>query len=299
LADRLFDETFLRKLEQLSLIAHKIKSGHFQGQRRSTKRGTSVEFADYRNYVHGDDLRHVDWNIYARLERPFVKLFEEEEDLAVHILVDSSLSMDWPTTENNNGINKWNYARRTAASLAYVALSGGDIVKLTLINPQKQVEWGPHRGRGHLMRLLDFLEKQTPRGTTDLRRDLRDYSIIPQRRGLLFLISDLFSQTGYHDALTRLLARGYEASLLHLLAPGEIDPDLQGDLRLYDVETGEEVEVTIDGWMKKLYRQHLSEWQEDIGRFCLSRDINYVTVNTAIPFEKLILTHLRQRGMVR
>src|SRR5258708_33635346 len=124
MAERLFDEKTLRKLDRLTLVASRVRSGVMKGERRSNKRGTSIEFADYRNYVQGDDLRRVDWNIFARLERPFIKLLEEEEDLAVHLLIDASASMDWP--ENSMDENKFNFARRVLAGLGYNSLANGD-----------------------------------------------------------------------------------------------------------------------------------------------------------------------------
>ena len=136
----IIDEALLRKLEQLSLAATRVRVGQTVGERRSTKRGTSVEFADYRNYVRGDDLRRVDWNIYARLERPFVKLFEAEEDLAVHVLLDGSGSMDWGGESSDQlagDLNKWLFARRLAAALGYVALVSGD--RLTVASLQSPV----------------------------------------------------------------------------------------------------------------------------------------------------------------
>ena len=157
----IIDESLLQRLEQLSLAATRVRAGQTAGERRSTKRGTSVEFADYRNYVRGDDLRRVDWNIYARLERPFVKLFEEEEDLAVHILLDGSGSMDWggePSDQQTGALNKWLYARRLAAALGYVALVSGD--RLTVASLQSQAPPGSEtgdwrfrfsRGRGHAL----------------------------------------------------------------------------------------------------------------------------------------------------
>src|SRR5512145_3159558 len=111
MADRIFDEKTLRKLDRLTLVANKVRAGAIKGERRSSKRGTSIEFADYRNYVRGDDLRRVDWNIYARLQKPFIKLLEDEEDLAVYLLLDSSTSMDWPRSGDHN-LHKFLYARR-------------------------------------------------------------------------------------------------------------------------------------------------------------------------------------------
>ena len=300
----ILDETFLRKLEQLSLVARRVRVGQSVGERRSTKRGTSVEFADYRDYARGDDLRRVDWNIYARLERPFVKLFEEEEDLAVHILLDGSASMDW-----GGESNKWVYARRLAAALGYIALVSGD--RLTVANiqypipntqspiPNPQSQFGPVRGRGHTMRLFEWLGELEAEGTTDLNGSLRAYAVTGGRPGLVVLVSDLFSPSGYFEGLTALAARGHDVAVLHLLSPDEVEPPLGGDLRLLDVETGDPQEVTIDGGMRALYRRRLAAWREEIRATCRARDVHYVPVETDTPFDRVVLYDMRRGGVVR
>jgi uncharacterized protein (DUF58 family) len=321
----ILDETLLRKLEQLSLVARRVRVGQTAGERRSTRRGTSVEFADYRDYVQGDDLRRVDWNIYARLERPFVKLFEEEEDLAVHILLDGSGSMEWggmgAEGQGGGGAegNKWTYARRLAAALGYVALVSGD--RLQIVNLQSTKEkpgfsqkpgfwqFGPVRGRGHTLRLFEWLEGLGAEGTTDLNASLRAYAISGGRAGLVVLISDLFSPTyskgseatpaGYVDGMTALAARGHEVAVIHTLSPDEVEPPLGGDLRLLDVETGDPQEVTIDGGMRALYRRRLDAWRDEIQATCRARDVHYVPVVTDTPFDRVVLYDLRRAGVVR
>ena len=308
----LFDSSLLRRLDRISLVARHVRPGQTAGERRSTKRGTSVEFADYRDYAPGDDLRRVDWRIYARLDRPFVKLFEEEEDLAVHILLDGSGSMDWggggdrETRGQGEGENKWIYARQLAAALGYIALVGGD--RLTIANLQSPIpqspnhpvtQFGPVRGRGHTLRLFEWLESLEAEGTTDLNGSLRTHAISGGRAGLVVLISDLFSPAGYVEGLTRLAARGHEVTIIHVLAPDEVEPPLAGDLRLLDVETGDPQEVTIDGGMQNLYRRRLEAWREEISATCRARDVHYVPVETNTPFERVVLYDLRRNGLVK
>ncbi|MCP4543381.1 MAG: DUF58 domain-containing protein [Chloroflexi bacterium] len=303
----ILDETLLRKLEQLSLVARRVRVGQTTGERRSTRRGTSVEFADYRDYAKGDDLRRVDWNIYARLERPFVKLFEEEQDLAVHILLDGSASMDWGEDDAGTGghgdeENKWLYARRLAAALGYVALVSGDRLTVTSLNSQFAIpnsKFGPVRGRGHTLRLFDWLEGQGAEGTTDLNASLRAYAISGGRAGLVVLISDLLSPVGYVDGVTALAARGHEVAIIHTLSPDEVKPPLGGDLRLLDVETGDPQEVTIDGGMRSLYRRRLAAWRDEIQATCRARDVHYVPVKTDTPFDRVMLYDLRRAGLLK
>ena len=291
----LFDESALRKLEQLTLIADKVRVGVMKGDRRSSKRGTSIEFADYRNYTKGDDLRRLDWNVYARLERPFIKLLEEEEDLAVHLLVDTSASMDWPDGEQK----KADYGLRLAGALGHVGLATGDLVSLTLLSSQGDLRWGPYRGQQNSLRLLQFLETNQSGGITDINLSLKQYALRGRRPGLLFLITDLLSPNGYQDGLNALLSRGYEIGLIHLLSPDEVDPPVTGDLKLVDVETGEDAEITLDASTLDLYQERLTEWRSEIGSFCNGRGIHYIPVTTNLPWENLIMQTLRSKGVLK
>lgn len=300
----LFDEKTLRKLDRLALVAAQVRAGQIKGERRSTKRGTSIEFADYRDYTRGDDLRRVDWNVFARLERPFIKLLEEEEDLAVHLLLDASRSMDFGaeggTGDGAEGLNKFRYAQRLAAALGVIALGAGDRLTLAVLQgTAPAAQFGPARGRGHTLRLLKFLEAQQPAGSTGLDAALRHYALQARRPGLLFVISDLFSPAGYRDGLAQLQGRGYEVGVLHVLAPEELDPPLAGDLRLIDAETGTPQDVTLDGSLRELYRRRVAAWRDDIETYCGKRGIHYVPVTTATPWDALVLFQMRQRGLVK
>jgi|YNPNPStandDraft_1061719.scaffolds.fasta_scaffold19541_3 uncharacterized protein (DUF58 family) len=318
----MLDAALLNRIGRLRLVARHIRAGQMQGERRSTKRGTSVEFADYRDYARGDDLRRVDWNIYARLERPFVKLFEDEEDLAVHLLLDGSSSMDWGgdgearghgDTETRGsddgevrrkGSSKWEYARRMAAALGYIALASGDRLSVAMLqcpmpNAQCSMSTLKLRGKGQTLRLFDWLSGLQAAGTTDLNASLRAYALAGGRAGLVLLISDLFSPTGCTEGLTALAARGHETVVLHLLTPDEVDPPLSGDLRLVDVETGEPQDVTVDGGVRALYRRRLEAWQDELRAICRTRNARYLPVTTDAPLDRLVLHDLRRSGVVR
>ena len=292
----LFDESTLRKLNQLTLVAARIRSGAMKGERRSARRGSSVEFADYRNYTPGDDLRRLDWNIYARLERPFIKLLEEEEDLAVHVLIDGSRSMNWGEAEQN----KFQYALKLAAGLGAVAFASGDALTVGFLQQGKvAAEFGPSRGQAALPRLFRFLENLEPLGETDLNRALRDYSILPRRAGLAILISDLFANDGYETGLRQLMGRGHEAALIHLLAPDELDPQLAGDIQLLDVETNQAQDVSLDRGLREMYRARAQAWIQSTQTESRKRGIRYLNVVTSQPWDQTLLLEMRRAGFVK
>jgi uncharacterized protein (DUF58 family) len=301
----LFDEPFLRKLERLALLSHRAMAGQMQGERRSPKRGQSVEFADFRPYSRGDDLRRIDWNAYARLERFYVKLFVEEEDLTVHLLLDTSRSMDWGEP------NKLWYAVRAAGALGYVALSGLDRVTVTALgngSNDGRAYLTPRRGKRQAMALFDFLQSLSERSGVPAARPpshLFRYAA-SHAPGPLLLVSDLL-EDGWRDGLGALAARGFEVTVLHVLSPDEVDPGratwlgegASRDLKLLDVETQAEVEITADYETLQRYRQGVAAWREEWGRFCGARRMQYVPLETSVPFEELLFALLRERGVLR
>lgn len=292
----LFDETTLRKLNQLTLIASRVRAGAIKGERRSSRRGSSVEFADYRDYTPGDDLRRLDWNIYARLDRPFIKLLEEEEDLAVHILLDGSGSMAWGEGEQH----KFEYAQRLAAGLSAVTLASGDVLTIGVLREGRvTAEFGPARGQSALTRLFRFLDGLERGGETDLNLSLRDYSVKPRRAGLAILISDLLTSQGYEAGLRRLQGRGHEAVLIHLLAPDELDPPLAGDLQLVDMETGQTQDVSLDSGLRAQYRARVQDWIQSAQADCRKHGIRYLQAVTSQPWDETLLLEMRRAGIVK
>ena len=292
----IFDESTLRKLNHLTLIASRIRKGAIKGERRSSHRGSSVEFADYRDYTPGDDLRRVDWNIYARLNRPFVKLFEEEEDLAVYILLDGSRSMDWGEGE----AHKFRYALHLSAGLGAVTLASGDSLTVGFLQDgHVAAEFGPTRGQVALSRLFGFLDSLEPGGRTDLNASLHQFLITPRRPGLIILISDFLTAEGYETGLRPLLGRGHEAVLLHILAPDELDPPLAGDLQLVDVETGHEQDISLDGGLRTLYRERVHDWILATQAGCRKQGIRYLDLNTRDSWDKVLLLEMRRAGIIK
>lgn len=285
----LFDETFLRKLERLAIMSRRAMSGQLQGERRSTKRGQSVEFADFRPYSSGDDFRRIDWNAYARLERLFIKLFIEEEDLSVHVLIDTSQSMDWGSP------NKLWYARRAAGALGYIALAGLDRVTVTALGESNGNGWyfPPQRGKTAAFDLFSFLQNLPSGGRTNLAARLKAYSSKTTLPGPLLLISDLMDD-GWADGLRTLANRRYEITVLHILSPDEVDPTLTGDYKLIDTETSSAVEITADFDLLARYKQSLADWQAEIRRFSGARGMHYVPIVTSLPFDELLFAWLRR-----
>ncbi len=294
----LLPEDIRRRLEPLMLVARALRVGAVKGDRRSVKRGTSIEFADYRNYVAGDDLRQLDWNIYARLERPYIKLLEDEEDLAAHILLDASASMDYPQNDEPDQ-HKLLYAQRIAAGLAYLSLTSGDRLSIAVLGAGGARQFGPARGRAQSLRMLQFLREISAAGLVDLDAALSDYAQ-RARPGLTLLISDMYSLDGrYREGLNALLARGHEVAIVHVLAREELQPAVTGDLSLVDVETSLQQEVTLDSSMLAVYQRRLQDWRDSLRVDCRRRGVHYFPLITDAPWERLILRDMRRAGLVK
>jgi len=290
-ADVLFDEAFLRRLEQLELASRRLTAGRMKGERRSVRRGQSVEFADYRNYTSGDDLRQLDWNVYARLERLFIKLFVEEEDVTVHVLVDASRSMDFGEP------NKLSFARRAAGALAYLGLAHLDRVSVAFLGEGRATTMRPLRGKARVFEVFRFLAEPRSERLTGLAAAARDYAGRLRGRGPLILISDLMDP-GYSDALRDLAGTRCQLSVLHVLAPEELDPVVPPDARLVDNETGQGIEVTGDDDLIDRYHARLVEWQEELAEFCSRRGGAYVSVPSHLDLADLLFDVLRRRRVV-
>lgn len=289
----LLDPEFMAKIEQLDIASRKIFAGRMKGERRSRRKGQSVEFADYRNYVVGDDLRFLDWNIYARLERLFLKLFLEEEDLHVSILLDTSPSMDWG--DPHKGL----YARRVAAALAYIGLVNYDRISLYAYAGSLTEHMAGVRGRRLMHRVVHFLEDLPYEGTSHLAAACKTYAVRHPQKGVLIVLSDFLDKGGFEAGLRYLLGRSLDVYAIQILAPDEIEPRLAGDLRLRDAEDGDIAEVTVSRALINRYKQNLQAYCETLRDFCSRRGICYAFTSTAVSFEQLVLGYLRRRGLLR
>lgn len=286
MAATLLDPDFLKKLQTLSLVSKKIFSGQMKGEKRSTKHGSSVEFADFRNYTHGDDLRYVDWNTYARLDKLFIKLFTEEEDLHVYILVDSSESMGFGDPV------KLDYARRIAAALGYIGLTNFDRVGLGSFSSGLKSYLPPVRGKAQVFQLFDYLAELTPEGRTDSARALRDYAQRHTRKGIVVVISD-FLDPNYQAGLKALVYRKFQVCAIQILDKAELNPEYVGDLKLVDSETGEMREISISQGLLNSYRRTVDTYRRQMQDFCMKYGIDYLHTSTEMPFEDLVLKYLR------
>lgn len=288
----LLEPEFLRKLEQLTIVSKRVFSGQLKGDRRSSRRGTSVEFADFRNYTLGDDLRYVDWNTFARLEKLFLKLFVEEEDLHVYLLLDGSQSMAYGAP------SKFDYGRRVAASLGYIGLSNLDRVGATVFAEKMRDHQPPVRGRQQVFPYFSFLERAQPGGQTSLAASLKEFALKTRRPGVAILISDFFDPE-WEIGLKALLHRRFQVSVIQVLDRSEVRPDLVGDLKLVDCETGEEREITISAGLLKDYEKSVNQFCGGIQDTCRRYGADYLQAITDQPFEEMILSWLRRAGMVR
>ena len=287
----LFDEAFLRRLETLELASRRLTAGRMKGERRSLRRGQSVEFADYRNYSAGDDLRQLDWNVYARLEKLFVKLFVEEEDVTVHVLVDASASMDFGDP------NKLDFARRAGAALAYLGLAHLDRVSVAFLGDGRATILRPLRGKARVFEVFGFLSAPRSERLTGLAAAAREYARRLRGRGPLILISDLMDP-GYLDALRDLAGTRCQLSVLHVLAPEEVEPEIAPDARLVDRETSQSIDVSGDDDLVERYRAGLAEWQDEIGGFVSRRGGSYVAVPSDLDLADLLFDVLRRRRVL-
>ncbi len=283
----------LAQLERLELVSRKVFRGRMKGERRSKRKGQSVEFADFRNYSHGDDLRFIDWNSYARLDKLFLKLFFEEEDLHFYALIDASASMDFgdPT--------KLAYAKQLAASLAFIGLVRSDRVKIETIGQPARQSGPMWRGRRSLWRMLDHLEHISPGEPAPLAEGVKNFCLRNSGKGIVVLISDLMDKHGYADALRYLMARQMDVYVIQVLSQEEIEPDVKGDLRLIDCEDEDMAEITVSAPLLKRYKQNLAAFVDGAREFCNRRGMSYILAKNQLPVDQLVSNYLRQRGLVR
>ncbi len=313
----LLDPTFLRKLEHLKIQARRAFPGTMRGERRSTRRGASVEFRDFRKYEAGDDFRHVDWSIFARLERLMLRQFVEEEDVRIDILIDQSRSMQF-----GKPITKFEFARRAAAALSFLAVGSLDRVSVATFDSELRSRTRALRGRGQLHSVLAFLEglgqqqsesisdtsrqddahseMESPADTqtrTNIGSVVRRYQRATVKPGIVFMISDFLDEGNFRQELKLLAQRGFDLNLIQVLTPEELEPTLTGDLSLVDSESGAVRDVSLSDRLLMSYRQALGEYTKSFEIFCRGAGIGYTITRVDVSFEDVLLRDLVRARM--
>ncbi len=288
----------MRKLDALDVLSRKILQGKLQGERRSKKRGQSVEFADYRSYVVGDDLRRIDWNLYARLDKLFLRLFMEEEDLAASLLLDVSRSMDYGEPRKSD------YARQLVAALGYIALVNYNRVSVYSFSDTLQGRLPNLRGRRPLPQMLRFIAEQTPpreAAPGNLTQTLRTFALTQRGKGVVILVSDFLDKGDLAESLKYLAGDRFDAYVVQVLAPQEVDPasgGVVGDLRLRDLEDADVAEVSAGPALLKRYQANLQAWCNHLKEQCRRRGVASMIAQTNVPVDTVILRYFRERGLL-
>jgi uncharacterized protein (DUF58 family) len=286
----LLEPEFLERLERLALVTRARMSGAYPGTHRSKRLGSSVDFADWRPYVPGDDFRRIDYQIYARLDRLLIRLYEAEDEVSLQVVLDATSSMAFE--------NKFDLAARVTGALCYLAALHGDRARVWVIdaNGIRPSPWA--RSRDSAIVLFDWLEDVRPGGTGDLPTALKRFASAGGLRGVTVLVSDLLTEE-WEAALRRLVSPGAGGALLHILSQGELDPELRGDLLLVDSESGPTVEVSLSESVLKQYRRRTEDWMRRVGETCRRRGLHYELVLPGDDLESLLLVRLRDSGVVR
>jgi uncharacterized protein (DUF58 family) len=290
----LLDADLLARLEPLDFSSRKVFFGKLKGERRSKKRGQSVEFADHRPYALGDDIRHIDWNIFARLDSLFLKLFLEEEDLSLQLVLDASGSSDCGEP------SKFYFMQKAVMALGYIGLINLNRVSAIAMGSGAIVSAiRDLRGRRRVHDLARWVCSLEPTGTFSFKAAAERVALTRRGKGLMLVFSDFFFKEGFEEGLRRLVGHGYDVYAIQVLSPQEVDPPLTGDLRLKDVEDADLAEVTISAPLLKRYKANLAAYCEHLRAFCARRDVTHMVVRSDTPIDSLVLDQLRRKGVVR
>jgi uncharacterized protein (DUF58 family) len=281
-----FEDEFLKKLEYLHVVSKRAFVGQNRADRLAPKRGRGLQFADHRPYAAGDDFRHIDWKAYKRLNRLLLRLFDEEQDLPIYLMIDVSRSMAEPA--------KFDQARRIAAALCYVGLVHLDRVLILPFGRGLAHEQTPGRGKGRIFRVFDMLERLEASGPTDLRESFKEFASRGRQQGLAVVISDFLDPGGFEPALKILRTIGHDVFVVHVASERDRDPGAFGDVRFVDIETGDLRDVDVTARLAAAYRAAWTAHAADLEAFCGRYDVGYVRADAERPFEEIILKAFRQ-----
>ena len=287
----LLDPDFLKTLERLQLVIRGRFRGNLSGRRMTSRAGMSLEFAEYKEYHPGDDLRYVDWNLYGRLGKLFIKVFTREEDVPVYLFLDVSRSMSVG--------EKTTKAAQLAGALAYMGVKELNRVGVFPFASTLSDGVAPRGGHGQIFQIFRFLQSIEPAGETSIDESLTHFTRVRRESGVAIIISDMLSEGGYEDGLARLRYHGYEVVLLHLLAREELDPDVGGELRLQDIETAAELPMNVDASARRAYQERVQAFQAELERFCRERGMRYLRLSADTPLDEMITDALQEGAIVQ
>lgn len=294
----IIDDEFISRLETLELWLKTQMKGYFGGNHKAPSYGSTVEFADYREYTPGDDLRRIDWNLFSRFDKYFIRLFTDERQMHNQILIDSSASMD-------DGEGKAEYALKTAAALGYLSVKGMDRTSIKLIQKDALINVGQKiTGKETFYSTISELEELRFFGEAEIGTAIMNNQELGRDDGMTILISDFFTESDWKKAVDYLLYKKREVLLIQVLTPAEVTPDYYGRLQLVDAESIEtddrkNMRMRITKTEYQAYVHALSDYLEDMEQFCRSRKVGYIRVNTANPIEKELLNHLYETETIR
>jgi uncharacterized protein (DUF58 family) len=286
----MFDAAFLKKLEHLRIVSMRAFAGRDRADRLARKRGRGLEFADHRPYAAGDDIRHIDWKAYKRLNRLLLRLFDEEQDLPVYLFLDASRSMASDA--------KFDQARRLAAALCYIGLVHFDRVTIFPFRAELSREIAPGRGRSRIFSVFRALEDLRPEGGTSLEQTIRQFAGRPLRRGVAIVISDFLDPSGFETGLRLLSSLGHDVFVIQVFAERERAVDTFGEVRFVDVETGECLDLDVTPGLSKAYGDAWTAHAEAIGAFCRRFRLPMVRANADDAFEDVVLRTFRAGGFL-
>jgi uncharacterized protein (DUF58 family) len=303
----LFDDEFQRKLDYLALVSRRVFSGRMRAERRTKKSGSGVEFADHRDYQPGDDFRSLDWNVYQRFEKLLVRLYEEEEDLAIYFILDTSASMGFsgamaanPSPGATTALGKkLAYGMKVVAALAYVGLANLDRVSIVTTGDRVLKRMPETRGKTRIFKVLRFLREVRPEGPTDLGDAMKMFVARNKRRGLAVLVSDLYDPSGFERGINVLRYNHFDPFVVHVMDRTESRPHVHGDVLLRDCETGDEREVTVTAKVLDRFARAYGQYLTEIESFCATHQVPYAAADVGTPFDELILRVFRRGGFLK
>ena len=292
----LFDEEFMARLELLQVIARRLFRGRQRAERKTRKVGSGLEFADHRDYSPGDDIRYLDWKVFVRLRHAFIRLFEEDEDLPIRIVIDVSDSM------STRGGRKLRYAQQVGAALAYVGLANLDRVGLVCMSGTTHRNLPAVRGKGRIFRVFEFLRAVEPGGPTDIRQGCSRVAAQATQPGLTVVLSDFYDLEGAFEGMNMLRFRRHDPVAIQVIDPFEADPThsgLRGDVTLVDCEGGDNRDITLSPRALQNYKEAHERFCGRLENNCRSRGIPYVRASIDVPFDDLVLRMFRMGGVLQ